>query len=278
MNHPRFVQRSNPEDKSVSVTPLGLSVSENVLKTSIGNSLDKWAEEKMSKVFNRGFEGVQVHNDDRAAQYVNQVDPSAQAFTYQNHIFFAPGQYQPNTTKGLSLIAHELTHMMQGASLPSLGGSLLAGLGSKAQGLEEQAQGAESMVREGLGAMSHINLPNMEASASASDGNFQANMSLGGNFAPPAANHFQPAESLRKMAGQDSGGSAGGQDETSASSGNQPGNGGSESGPAEQSDQEDMHETIKVAVRNALDDFSQRNQWDAQRRGVTGRADTLDFG
>lgn len=274
MNHPKFVQRNNSEDKSVSVTPIGLSVSENVLKTSIGNSLDKWAEEKMSKVFNRGFEGVQVHNDDRAAQYVSQIDPSAQAFTYQNHIFFAPGQYQPNTTKGLSLIAHELTHMMQGASLPSLGGGLLSGLASKAQALEGQAQGAESMVREGLGSMNHINLPNIEASASASAGPFQADMNLGGNFAPPTANHFQPAESLRKMAGQ--GGEAAGQNEASASSSEQPSGG--EPNSKEQEDDEDMHETIKVAVRNALDDFSQRNQWDAQRRGVTGRADTLDFG
>jgi hypothetical protein len=275
MNHPKFTQRNNPEDKSIGVTPDGLSVSENVLRTSIGNSLDKWAEEKMNKVFNRSFDNVQVHTDDKAAQYVNQIDPNAQAFTYQNHIFFAPGQYQPNSGQGLSLIAHELTHMMQGASLPSLGGRFLSGLTSKAHELEGQAQGAESLVKEGLGSLSHINLPNVEASASASmnAGPFQANMSLGANFTPPAANHFQPGESIRKMAGQQPEGEASEGEESSspeASSG--------QSSSSSASGEDDIHGAIQSAVRQAIEEFSQRSQWDAQRRGVTGRSDTLDFG
>ena len=44
----------------------------------------------------------------RRAQQLN-----AQAFTRRRDIFFAPGRYQPQTTEGQWLLAHELTHVVQ---------------------------------------------------------------------------------------------------------------------------------------------------------------------
>jgi len=37
----------------------------------------------------------------------------AQAFTYRNHIAFAPGRYDPRSAGGRSLLAHELAHVVQ---------------------------------------------------------------------------------------------------------------------------------------------------------------------
>ena len=34
----------------------------------------------------------------------------ANAYTYGNDIYFAPGQYDPNSVEGLARIAHEVTH------------------------------------------------------------------------------------------------------------------------------------------------------------------------
>lgn len=61
--------------------------------------------------------GVRVHDDSLAATLSNRL--AARAFTYRNHIFFAGGQYQPDTADGVRLLTHELTHtIQQGQSQP----------------------------------------------------------------------------------------------------------------------------------------------------------------
>jgi hypothetical protein len=65
----------------------------------------------MEPRFNADFSGVRVHRDGEAASLSNQL--SARAFTYQNHIFFARDQYQPGSSEGQHLLAHELTHTIQ---------------------------------------------------------------------------------------------------------------------------------------------------------------------
>lgn len=60
--------------------------------------------------------GVRVHTDSNAVQLNQSL--GAQAFANQNHIFFNEGKYNPGTTSGDHLIAHEATHtVQQGASL-----------------------------------------------------------------------------------------------------------------------------------------------------------------
>ncbi len=71
----------------------------------------------MEPRFQADFSGVRVHQDAAAASLSNQL--SARAFTYQNHVFFSRDQYQPGTSEGRHLLAHELTHtIQQGHSLP----------------------------------------------------------------------------------------------------------------------------------------------------------------
>lgn len=65
----------------------------------------------MEPRFNADFSNVRIHSDPEAASLNNQL--SARAFTHKNHIFFSRDQYQPGTSGGKHLLAHELTHTIQ---------------------------------------------------------------------------------------------------------------------------------------------------------------------
>ncbi|MEO0442264.1 MAG: DUF4157 domain-containing protein [Pseudomonadota bacterium] len=54
---------------------------------------------------------VRLHTDANAARATDDIN--ARAFTLQNHIAFAPGQFKPETASGQWLLAHELTHAVQ---------------------------------------------------------------------------------------------------------------------------------------------------------------------
>lgn len=57
------------------------------------------------------FSGVRIHNDTMAQQSAKKIN--ALAYTHGNDIVFAQGQYEPGTTEGKKLLAHELTHVVQ---------------------------------------------------------------------------------------------------------------------------------------------------------------------
>lgn len=80
-------------------------------KTSGGQPLSSEARNYMEPRFEADFSNVRIHNDPESAGLSNQL--SARAFTYQNHVFFSRDQYQPGTSEGKHLLAHELTHTIQ---------------------------------------------------------------------------------------------------------------------------------------------------------------------
>lgn len=80
-------------------------------KTGGGQPLSSDVRSHMEPRFNADFGNVRVHHDAESASLNNQL--SARAFTYQNHIFFSRDQYQPGTSEGRQLLAHELTHTIQ---------------------------------------------------------------------------------------------------------------------------------------------------------------------
>jgi|CXWL01.1.fsa_nt_gi hypothetical protein len=80
-------------------------------KTTGGQSLSSDVRSYMEPRFNADFSNVRVHSDPESASLSNQL--SARAFTYQNHVFFSRDQYQPGTSEGKQLLAHELTHTIQ---------------------------------------------------------------------------------------------------------------------------------------------------------------------
>lgn len=57
------------------------------------------------------FSQVRLHTGSNAAQAAKSV--SARAFTLGNDVVFGPGQYQPDSHAGKSLLAHELAHVVQ---------------------------------------------------------------------------------------------------------------------------------------------------------------------
>ena len=78
---------------------------------SPGQSLDVNTRTFMEPRFNRDFSGVRVHTDNRAAESARSVN--ALAFTVGSNIVFSAGQYNPKTSHGQRLVAHELTHVVQ---------------------------------------------------------------------------------------------------------------------------------------------------------------------
>lgn len=57
--------------------------------------------------FGKPFGQVQVHIGPQAPTI------GALAFTTGDHMFFAPGQFQPDTPRGLQILGHELAHVVQ---------------------------------------------------------------------------------------------------------------------------------------------------------------------
>jgi hypothetical protein len=57
------------------------------------------------------FRAVRVHYDASAVQAARQVQ--ARAYTLSHHIVFDEGEYQPHSSEGRMLLAHELVHVMQ---------------------------------------------------------------------------------------------------------------------------------------------------------------------
>jgi uncharacterized protein DUF4157 len=82
-----------------------------VLGTS-GQALDNGTKATMQQRFGRDFSGVRVHTGSTAARSAEQVD--AAAYTVGSDVVFGAGRYAPGTEAGDHLLAHELTHVVQG--------------------------------------------------------------------------------------------------------------------------------------------------------------------
>jgi hypothetical protein len=72
-----------------------------------GNPLPETVRTKMESFFGTDFSDVRVH--------VGPEAPSigALAFTIGSSLYFAPGQYNPDSPQGQALLGHELTHVVQ---------------------------------------------------------------------------------------------------------------------------------------------------------------------
>ena len=61
--------------------------------------------------FGQDLSGVRIHTDGEAQRAAQRL--SAKAFTVGRDIYFAPGKFAPQTSEGLHLLAHEVTHTLQ---------------------------------------------------------------------------------------------------------------------------------------------------------------------
>ena len=86
-----------------------------------GQSLDTTVRQKMGGAMGTDFSGVRVHTGNESNQLNEQL--GAKAFTTGSDLFFRDGEYNPHSSSGQELIAHELTHVVQQGSgaVPSRG-------------------------------------------------------------------------------------------------------------------------------------------------------------
>lgn len=76
-----------------------------------GQTLSGGLRKSMEQVFGVDFSGVRVH-EDAESDRLNQA-LHARAFTMGQDVFFRQAAYDPKSSKGQKLIAHELTHVVQ---------------------------------------------------------------------------------------------------------------------------------------------------------------------
>jgi hypothetical protein len=76
-----------------------------------GQSMDKSMRGQMESAFGADFSGVRVHTDTEADTLNRMLN--ARAFTTCQDIFFRQGEYNPSSSSGRKLMAHELTHVVQ---------------------------------------------------------------------------------------------------------------------------------------------------------------------
>jgi hypothetical protein len=84
-----------------------------------GDALPGAVRSRLETSLNHSLAEVRVHTDSQADRLARQV--SAVAFTSGSHIFFRAGAYDPASTAGLHLLAHETAHTVQQAEGPVAG-------------------------------------------------------------------------------------------------------------------------------------------------------------
>ncbi len=95
----------------VSAVMPGIQSGISRLRQGGGVALPASTRSFMESRFGHDFTGVKVHTDSQAANLSRSVN--ARAFTVGRDVFFNKGEFQPNTSSGMRLLAHELTHTLQ---------------------------------------------------------------------------------------------------------------------------------------------------------------------
>ncbi|MFA8436114.1 MAG: DUF4157 domain-containing protein [Marinifilaceae bacterium] len=100
--------QSSPDGKQFASNAMSQKLSST---KGAGKALPDGIGAEMSRKIGSDFSGVRVHTDAQAVQMNREV--GAQAFTYGSDIYFDTGKYDPGSSKGKRLLAHELTHVVQ---------------------------------------------------------------------------------------------------------------------------------------------------------------------
>jgi len=108
-----------------------------------GQDLDSAAGEKIGGAMGADFSGVRVHTSPESDQLNQQL--GARAFTTGSDIFFKEGEYQPQSSDGQKLLAHELTHVVQQGS-GAVGGASRMTVNAPGDAFEQQADAVAGSV------------------------------------------------------------------------------------------------------------------------------------
>jgi Domain of unknown function (DUF4157) len=83
----------------------------DVVNSGGGRPLEPQVKEDMENSLGHDFSDVRVHSDGAAAESAKAVH--AQAYTVGRDVVFDSGRYQPDSSEGRRMLAHELTHVVQ---------------------------------------------------------------------------------------------------------------------------------------------------------------------
>jgi hypothetical protein len=81
-----------------------------------GRPLDTSTQVQMESAFGQDFQDVRVHTGTDATASAQRL--GAHAYTVGNDVVFSDGQYDPGSTSGQKVLAHELAHVVQQRSGP----------------------------------------------------------------------------------------------------------------------------------------------------------------
>lgn len=84
--------------------------------TGHGTTLPEGVRGFFEARLDRNLGGVRVHADAEAARLSRAI--GAKAFTHGRDVYFGRGEYDPRSTAGRRLLAHELTHVLQQSGFP----------------------------------------------------------------------------------------------------------------------------------------------------------------
>ncbi len=88
--------------------PGGIQSQVPTIQRKSSSLLPEPVQNKMEATMGADFSNVNIHPNSQQAQEVGAL-----AYTQGNDVHFAPGQFDPNSHKGQSLIGHELAHVVQ---------------------------------------------------------------------------------------------------------------------------------------------------------------------
>jgi len=112
----RFVQRVAAEAAPHAEEDVGARIQS---RSGGGSALDGGVQRTLESGLGADMSGVRVHTDSEADHLSRSVD--AVAFTTGSDIFFRSGAYDPGSSSGMRLLAHEATHTVQQAAGPVAG-------------------------------------------------------------------------------------------------------------------------------------------------------------
>ncbi|WP_299222282.1 DUF4157 domain-containing protein [uncultured Aquimarina sp.] len=103
-----ILQMKGYRDESSSVSNLESSLQQS---KGSGQYMDESTQLQMNQGIGADFSNVKIHTDTNAVQMNQQLN--AKAFTNGSDVYFNQGKYNPQSSEGKHLLAHELTHVVQ---------------------------------------------------------------------------------------------------------------------------------------------------------------------
>ena len=98
----------------------------DVLRSGGGSPLAPDVKDEMEGRLGHDFSDVRVHNDGAASESAKSVN--AHAYTVGSNVVFQRDQYDPSSSAGKTMLAHELTHVVQQRSGPVDGSPAAGGI------------------------------------------------------------------------------------------------------------------------------------------------------